>query len=168
MLDKFNKSELFDGVTLEYLESLETECTERDLKANEYLFRQGDTGKGMFLIVEGKIDIITETGVDNIVATIGAGSILGEVCMLERQKRIASARAKTDAKLLYLSIKKFAEHIKHNDPNALRIIHNIALSLIKKLESANELLSKIQGKTSQPMNREVSKYKEKLLKEGLF
>lgn len=168
MLDKFNNSELFDGVTHDYLESLETECTEKDLGANEYIFRQGDTGKGMFLVIEGKVDIIVESGVDNIVATMSEGSILGEVCMLEKQKRIASARTKTDAKILYLSIKKFAEHIKQNDPNALRIIHNIALSLIKKLETANDLLTKLQGKTGQPMYREVSTYKEKLLKEGLF
>ena len=103
-----------------------------------------------------------------IVATLEPGSFLGEVCMLEKTERIASAKAKTDAHLLYLDIKEFKQQVKDHNIDALRMAYNISLTLIDRLTKANELLTKLEDASSNKTIREVLKYKNKLLEEGLF
>ena len=60
LLKKFKNSTLFEGVSKNYLDELEDCCEEVTLKAGDTLFRQGDTGKGMYLIINGEIDILIE------------------------------------------------------------------------------------------------------------
>lgn len=168
--DKLAKSALFKNVDGNYINSLVEECTETNLKPGEFLFHQGELGNGMYIISEGTVDIILEKdGKPKTVATFSDGAFFGEVCMLEPQKRTAGVRAKTACKLLYLDIKKFQEHIKNKDPEALVISHNIALTLIERLKKANEILASIPDDgNGKGITREMSVYKEKLLSEVLF
>ncbi|MBI1243551.1 MAG: cyclic nucleotide-binding domain-containing protein [Alphaproteobacteria bacterium] len=59
------------------------------LGAGQVLFKRGDPGEEMYLVVEGEIEIV-ELG-----KTLGAGQVLGEVALLvPTHKRTATARAK--------------------------------------------------------------------------
>lgn len=171
MLNNFKDNHIFNEVSEEYLDSLETECNEVFIEMNNYLFKQGDPGRGMYIIVDGEIDIFVDTDKDGeqCVARLKPGATLGEISLLDRQKRIASAKAKKDSRLLYLDIKKFSEHIKNKNPEALRIVYNISLTMVDRLEKANSILIDLQSHAEpKKIQREVSHYKAKLLDEGLF
>lgn len=45
------------------------------------LAKEGDQGDSMFFIVEGKVDIVSESD-GTILATLGAGNFLGEMSLL--------------------------------------------------------------------------------------
>lgn len=169
MLKEYSHLKLFNEVDKDYLQNLESSCKEISLPKNKYLFHEGDTGNGMYIIISGEIEIIVDEQAGNVVSVLTEGHPLGEISLLEKQTRIASARAKVDSKLLYLDITKFSDHIKKRDINALRIAYNIGLTMVDRLEKANQLITALQSKPeSKRTQREVSKFKEKLLQEGLF
>jgi len=176
IVDTLARTHLFEGVSPEYLQTMISQRTEVNLSANEYLFHQGDVGKGMYIILEGLIEVVLEpkdTDIKQVIATMEPGNFIGEVCILEPQTRTASVRSKGNAKLLYLDTANFLQHIEDRDPDALRISHNIALTLTQRLKRANEIVSKLSepetgGKGDKENDREVSKYKKQLLSEVLF
>lgn len=167
---KLAKSTLFKGVDKSYIKELVEECTEESLKPGEFLFHQGDVGKGMYIISEGTVDIVLEKDKKpRTVASFSEGAFFGEVCMLEPQERTAGVRAKTSCKLLYLDVKQFQDHINKKDPEALLISYNIALTLIERLKKANEILASIpEDESGGAGRREMAIYKEMLLSEVLF
>lgn len=60
------------------------------------LFRQGETGGPLFIIKEGKVELLVrsdKTGLESVVATVGPGAVLGVLSFLEGEKRNASGRA---------------------------------------------------------------------------
>ena len=64
------------------------------LTPGQVLFRRGDPGDEMYLVVEGEVEIV-ELG-----KSMGAGQVLGEVALLvPSHKRSATARAKTQVTL---------------------------------------------------------------------
>jgi CRP-like cAMP-binding protein len=68
----------------------------RRLKAGETLFRSGEEGRHMYLVVEGQIDV--KVG-GMIVENVGMHGIVGEMALIDRAPRSATATAKTDCEV---------------------------------------------------------------------
>jgi hypothetical protein len=64
------------------------------LAPGQILFKRGDPGAEMYLVVDGEIEIV------ELAKTLGPGTVLGEVALVvPSHKRTATARAKTNATL---------------------------------------------------------------------
>jgi CRP/FNR family cyclic AMP-dependent transcriptional regulator len=76
----------------------------RSLKAGETLFRAGDPGESLYIVCEGHLEIsIRDTAGQKIVLNNArAGEIFGELALLDRGARTASAVAVIDSELLEL------------------------------------------------------------------
>jgi len=75
----------------------------RRIAAGEFVFRQGDRGDEAYLIDRGDVEIILERKTGTVVLAIaGRGEIIGEMALIDRQPRMASARAKTDVMLVVI------------------------------------------------------------------
>src|SRR3954453_12733460 len=71
-----------------------------ELKAGEYVFREGDLGTEMYVINEGKVEILNQVGdEEQVLAGLEKGDCFGERSVLEDLPRAASARAGTDIRL---------------------------------------------------------------------
>jgi CRP-like cAMP-binding protein len=70
----------------------------------EHIFSEGDTGKAMFSILEGTVEIRTK---DKTVYTAGPGEILGEMSLIDNKPRSATAVAKSQCKLALIDEKRF-------------------------------------------------------------
>jgi CRP-like cAMP-binding protein len=85
----------------------------RSLKAGEVIFKLGDPGDAMLLVMEGKIAIYLPEK-DNPEAgqpfrIFQEGEILGEMALLDRGLRSTSARAETDSVVAALAADTFKE-----------------------------------------------------------
>lgn len=71
-------------------------------KKNDLIIREGDFGLSIYKVLEGKVKIFTETeDLEIPLATLGPGSVIGEMIFLNKkvERRSASARAAEDSLL---------------------------------------------------------------------
>lgn len=71
------------------------------LRSGDYLFRQGDEAKGMYILISGRLQVIAH-GEDNKTsfANVHAGESVGEMAVLSNKKRNASIRAQRNCELV--------------------------------------------------------------------
>jgi CRP-like cAMP-binding protein len=73
-------------------------------KAGDVLMDQGEPGETFYVIVEGTVRI--EQG-DRVIRSLTAGGFLGEIALVERGSRTATATCVTDVKLLEVRAHEF-------------------------------------------------------------
>lgn len=70
------------------------------ITAGTVLFREGEAGEVMYLVKEGKISVGRHHGSgEEVLAELGPGSVLGEMSLLDRRPRSATATVIEDAEL---------------------------------------------------------------------
>ena len=67
----------------------------RDAKKGCYIFKEGDPGSAIFVLLFGEIDLVKkgEGGKESIILQLKSGALFGEVAMLTGNKRNLHARA---------------------------------------------------------------------------
>jgi hypothetical protein len=85
---------LFSDLTLEQLSSIDRLMVTRHYMKGESLFRQGDVGSELFVVLDGEVRIhLTSGGADVTLAHQGPNTVLGEMSVFDEQPRSASAQA---------------------------------------------------------------------------
>lgn len=95
----------------------------RAFQDGEVIIRQGDEGASMYVIQEGRVEVVKEDGDGEIVlAVLGDGEFFGEMAIFEREVRMATVRAKGPVRVLTIDKKNFLRKI-HDDPTlAFRMV----------------------------------------------
>ena len=67
----------------------------KDSKKGGYIFKEGDPGSSLFVLLFGEIDLVKEGegGKETIILKLKTGAVFGEVAMLTGNKRNVAARA---------------------------------------------------------------------------
>lgn len=105
---------------------------------NEMIFREGEVGSEGYLIKSGSVEIIKFDGVEyQSLATLESPTLFGEMALIDRQPRSASARAKEDTTLEVLDQPRFLEYLR-KEPSAA---WNLMTVLSSNLRKANERFS---------------------------
>lgn len=106
----------------------------QSLEPGEVLFREGESGDQMFIIQEGRVEIYKNIGGrSQVLAVLEKGEFFGEMAMVQRIQRTASARAAAPTKLLAFDRVGFQQMVEKNPKIALNIIDK----LCRRLEQAN-------------------------------
>ncbi len=98
--DALARTPLFAGLSREALESLVQQLTLVQLGAGETLFREGDPGDALYVIVEGEVAVLSEGPPQVEMARLSAGAFMGEVALMTDQPRSATVTATEDCELL--------------------------------------------------------------------
>ena len=87
------------GKTLDELRRIGTES---EISRDALLWRQGDTGDEVVVLLEGLFDIVRESpeGEPVVIRTVNAGAILGEMAAMDGLARSAAVRASTACRVL--------------------------------------------------------------------
>ena len=93
----------------------------------EFITRQGDVGQVMYVIQQGKVEVLMEKdGHQTLLRVAGEGEFLGEMAIFDHEVRSASLRAQGEVKLLTIDKKNFLKRI-HVDPSlAFRIVQTMS------------------------------------------
>ncbi|HWV38977.1 MAG TPA: cyclic nucleotide-binding domain-containing protein [Vulgatibacter sp.] len=90
----------FSRCDVDDLAALANVAKERTFDAGEAVFREGEEGDAIFLVVDGRIDLVRG---ERVALTVGPRGCLGETCLLEGAARPATAiAAGAPARLLVL------------------------------------------------------------------
>ncbi len=91
------------------------------------IFSEGESGHEMYVIHEGKVKITKKIrAMETILAELDRGDFFGEMAILEKEVRSATATAATDVKLLVIDEKTFETTIRTNPDVAIRIMRKLA------------------------------------------
>ena len=75
----------------------------KNFKANEIIFSEGDFPDNMYIVRNGQISIFnSKNGIDNQLAVVGPGELIGELAMFDKKPRSASAKALSDCSVVIL------------------------------------------------------------------
>jgi len=112
----------------------------KELPAGTVIFNEGETGREMYVIQGGKINITKKIrDVEKVLATLGPGDFFGEMSVLNNKPRSASAVVADTAKLLVVEPKMFESMIRNNVEIAIRIIKMLA----KRLQEADDQIENL-------------------------
>lgn len=103
-LDHLGSIGLFSALSRKELARVAKASDEVKVKAGHELARQGDVGREMFVLVEGEATVKRN---GRKVSTIGPGSAVGELSLLDRGPRTATITCETDCTVLVLGAREF-------------------------------------------------------------
>src|SRR5262245_45807313 len=89
----------------------------------EVIFREGDPGEAMYVVVEGEVELKVR---DKVVETVGPGGVIGELALIDRAPRIATATALSDCRLAVIPEKRFLFMVQQTPHFSLQILRVVA------------------------------------------
>ncbi len=126
----------FSGLTEGEYDALARSCGAEGYRSQDIIFREGDSGSKLYILLAGSVVIRTEQA--GAIATLKAIDLFGEVAMLQPDNRVATAEATADTTVLTLS-RRALEALQIVEPRAaFLVMRNIAASLATKLTSTND------------------------------
>ena len=119
---------LFESLDDETAKSVATLLEIRDYEAHKIIFRAGDAGDAMYLIVQGRIRISIKApeGPEVTLAELGPGEFFGEMALLDGKPRSANATALEESRLAVLSREHFLSSINNNPRIAVEMLTAIS------------------------------------------
>ena len=105
-----------------------------EFPAGATIFKEGSEGDFMYVIVEGRIRLSLH---NEDIGEESPGGIVGEMALLDSDKRSATATALTDCLLAPINLHSFKLLIKHTPDFALHVMKVLA----DRLRLANEMIT---------------------------
>lgn len=90
-LDTLREVEIFQDCEPGLLEALVLKLKLQVFSPGDYICRKGDIGKEMYIVKRGVLQVVADDG-NTVLATLGAGSVFGEVSVLEIAGNITGNR----------------------------------------------------------------------------
>jgi hypothetical protein len=97
---------LFEGIPADQLLAVADIAAEVGFEARDVIFREGDPGDHLYLIVHGRVNIVHG---QSILAELGPGECFGEMALLDQSPRSAMAVAATDLDCMVLARDDFED-----------------------------------------------------------
>ena len=164
---------IFQNIPTRGLQSIRTRCHLRQFKEGEHVFRNGEPGVGMYIILKGSIRIYHElTDVEETLAELVGGDFFGEIGLLEDMDefpRTASAQAMSHCMVLGF-YRPDLTNIMERDPRlSTMILQNISRFLGIRLINNNLRMEKLTHENEQyrlKINELVQALNQKKSEEG--
>ncbi len=130
------------GLSAEECATLEPFLVALSLKEGEFVFREGDEGRSLYLLASGLADVSIPIGDDRRrrLASFQQGTVFGEMALLDGSPRAAGISAGRSLELFELSYEAF-ERLTRDEPEiALKIQIALGRILGARLRGANALI----------------------------
>jgi predicted acylesterase/phospholipase RssA/CRP-like cAMP-binding protein len=128
------------------------------LKGGEWLFRQGDPGDALYLLVRGRLQVWLEQDASGtldpprLIGGVAPGESVGEIALLTGAVRTAGIRANRDSQLLRVTRAAF-ERLAHRHPSlGLRLASRAALLVQQPAGAAAGSTRKLEAVMLMPLD----------------
>jgi lysophospholipid hydrolase len=121
------QNKLFDNLEADVLHDLDEELEMFTLYGGELLFRQGDIGDSLSIIIRGRVRVTLDdkNGKANTVAELGAGELIGEMAVVTGETRSATVEAIRDTHIAKLSRSGFERFMRKHPSSAVQTVSRI-------------------------------------------
>ena len=121
--------------------------------AGQVIFRQGDAGEGLFVVVSGRLRIsVAADGPERVLYDLGRGSIVGDMALLTDRPRAATVHAVRDSDLLLLRVSSFTSLLERNPA----LVTGTIRLLVDRLLAVDRLLTVDRSQLPPPAGRAIA------------
>jgi len=117
-----------------------------DVSENETIFREGDVGDNMYVILDGKVRVHND---EHLVNYLGEREVFGEMALLDPEPRSASVTALEETRLFRLNQGSFYKLMEERPEVAMGIIQILTARLRNVMRDNHQLdarLKEVEGK----------------------
>lgn len=140
---------VFEGLDARELLQIEKILHEREYRPEERIFLQGDPGLGMYIIIEGNVEIVSEPG-HHLLTVLHDGEFFGELALLDESPRTATAIAQSPCRLLCLVQSDLYDLIDRNPKLGVKILVQLARTIGERLKKTNEYVYELKKGKEDP------------------
>lgn len=109
--EEWKESRVFDKKLLASLVNELGDSARVNYLQGKAIMQEGQTGVMMYVVLEGRVAVSIH---NRVVEKIGPGGMFGEMALIERTERLASAVAETDCSLLAINRNVFLDMVRYN------------------------------------------------------
>jgi CRP-like cAMP-binding protein len=130
------RSDILDRKTLTGLERELASQEPASFPAGKVIMSAGAVGAFMYVVMEGRVAISVG---NSVVERVGPGGMFGEMALVDRSARAASATAETDCKLLAINRGDFLGLVKANPVFGASLLKSIAVRMQQLAQQVAQL-----------------------------
>lgn len=142
-LEAFSSIRVFEGISPRGLEQIASLAHLRGYDKDEYIFKEGDLGNSLFVVLRGKVRISREmSGMgEEALAVLEKGAAFGEMALIDAFPRSADAKAHETCEVLSITKEDFEELLLLNRDLASEILWNFVRMLSSRLRETNDKMA---------------------------
>ncbi len=143
--DLLKRVAIFKDLDDDELAQVAEVCTEEKFVSGEYIFREGEHGNRLYLIVEGQVRISRDVpgSGEEALAVLKPGSLFGEMAVFDRTERSTDAISNGGTTVLTISRADFEMLLDFNRELAYKVLWACIRLLSMRLRSTNDSLRSI-------------------------
>ena len=135
--------DLFRGLHPRALEQIASVCAEETFRTGDVVFREGEIGDKLYLILDGKVRISREVAGmgEEALAVLGPGSSFGEMSLVDDFPRSADARVHERCRLLVLTKDALEDLLFLDKDLAYEILWKFVRLMSSRLRETNDKMT---------------------------
>ena len=142
---------LFKDLSDRELKFLEEIVHVRRYHANEPIFREGDVGVGMYIIIKGRVEVFVTDheshgeDLEIYITQLSSGDFFGELALVEENgRRTASATAREESVLIGFFRPDLLEILSRNPTTGIKILSRLSEVLGRRLKETTDKISDLR------------------------
>ena len=107
--------------------------------AEEVIFREGDSGDGLYIVIDGSVRISKHTATgEEALAVLEPNAFFGEMALVDFSTRAADAVANVAVETFFIPLKELRHLIETQHGIALKVLYALCEVLTQRLRETNE------------------------------
>ena len=142
---------IFAGFSKRELREVERIVHHRNYQTNEVIFRKGDPGLGMYVILQGGVQIVKNEDPDNpiVYSDLSDGDFFGDMALVDDASRSATALSSGETRLISFFRPELQDIITRFPAIGNKLLMNLAMVIASRLRKTNEYLFTAQQKQAE-------------------
>jgi len=143
--DALKNTKIFSDLEEAELDILTSRMKRAQFAMGETVFREGEDGDTMYVILDGLINISVplENGAALSLATMEKGNFFGDMAIIENAPRSATCKVIEDCDLIALNRSDFYDIIRHHPETALKILYRMMNIMAERFKASGAALSEM-------------------------
>ncbi len=140
-VDYLRQFDALAGLGQAELEQFISHCTVMEIEEGGLIMKKDSPGDGLYMILSGDTRVrIIAAGQDTTLATVKAGSFIGEVAMFSQTQRSADVLALTRCQLLFMSAEAFRGMMQTEPKLASAVLFALGHMMADRMVAGNDRL----------------------------
>lgn len=159
--------QIFDRLDAEERSELEELLEPVDFGAGETMFEEGGPEDYLYVLTSGTVEVRKKVlpGRDQLLATMSAPTVVGEMGLLTESRAAATVTAKTAVEGHRMNRDEFLEMLDEDSPAACKVIYEIGKTLSERMAATDEAIARIIARIENAGPRDLDVFHDSLIRE---